>query len=287
MLERLRVSDFSPEYISNKVSQGEGQVEQLTLRIKECQEQLDSIDRGDMDSIFEEEMRESRAVSRSESEKRKQSLEESVRVAESKRIHLQGRMSQESKDRRNEKELSRQSARAYSYYSKVSDELPEFITKQLRCMPNNKGFLWRDVYFFGEQEDDGSEVVLIEEILKKPHRNLIHEWGRNHTRRVYEKPKYESSKTVTSKGERRSKGERGDKGEQRERGERRGGKGDRGGKGAPLLVAGKGSPSLVAGKAGCDRRERRERGSKGGKGSRVSKGSGGGKGSRGSRGDKS
>lgn len=75
---------------------------------------------------------------------------------------------------------------AYSYFKRTSENLPDYINKNLATMPCNKGYIWRDVIFFGHRPQDSSlkMTILFE---KQPDNSLnIHEWTRDSIR-VYNK----------------------------------------------------------------------------------------------------
>lgn len=75
---------------------------------------------------------------------------------------------------------------AYSYFKRTSENLPDYINKNLATMPRNKGYIWRDVIFFGHKPHDHSlkMTILFE---KQPDNSLnIHEWTRDSIR-IYNK----------------------------------------------------------------------------------------------------
>jgi hypothetical protein len=49
-----------------------------------------------------------------------------------------------------EKEMDYQ----YKRYCKITDSLPDYIQKNLSDMPNNKGYVWRGCWFFGEKDEE-------------------------------------------------------------------------------------------------------------------------------------
>ena len=67
--------------------------------------------------------------------------------------------------------------RAYKYFNSVSDTIPEYLMKKLKQMPNNKGYIWRGVYFYGQKPAEKNRPITMFEknkgVLK------IHEWHEN------------------------------------------------------------------------------------------------------------
>jgi hypothetical protein len=41
--------------------------------------------------------------------------------------------------------------RGYSYYIKASATLPSYMERNLKEMPNNKGYVWKDIHFYGHK----------------------------------------------------------------------------------------------------------------------------------------
>jgi len=59
--------------------------------------------------------------------------------------------------------FEKQMDRSYNYYLRTVSFLPAFIQDNLRNMPNNKGYVWRGILFFGLQpSEDPNLTVLFE-----------------------------------------------------------------------------------------------------------------------------
>lgn len=55
---------------------------------------------------------------------------------------------------------------ALKYYYKVCDSLPEYIIKNLENMSENKGYIWRGVYFFGKQKTNKKQPLILFQKIK-------------------------------------------------------------------------------------------------------------------------
>lgn len=78
-------------------------------------------------------------------------------------------------------------ARTYKYYLKNSNSIPDYMTKKLNNMPNNKGYIWRGIYCYGKlPRVKGDPVVLFEK-----HKDvlIIHEWSSNEYKLWHKKGK--------------------------------------------------------------------------------------------------
>lgn len=78
--------------------------------------------------------------------------------------------------RHKEKQLDRDIRYHYGNYCRINDSLPEYMRNNLAEMPNNKGYIWRNCWFFGLlDEEPGQPMVLFE---KKHQVMRIHEYDR-------------------------------------------------------------------------------------------------------------
>lgn len=68
----------------------------------------------------------------------------------------------------------RDADRDYNYFVNICNSIPDYILKKLKNMPNNKGYIWRGVYCYGELPAiAGQPTVLFE---RKNNILFIHEW---------------------------------------------------------------------------------------------------------------
>lgn len=73
----------------------------------------------------------------------------------------------------------------HNLFLKACETLPGYMKRNLKNMPNNKGYIWRNVQFFGDKPKAPSdETVLFE---KKSGTMFIHVYGRDNYVRVWKK----------------------------------------------------------------------------------------------------
>ena len=70
------------------------------------------------------------------------------------------------------KYMNKQLDRSYNYFINTSAALPNYIIRNLKNLPNNKGYRWRDICFFGELPDENNNKTTIYE--KKNNKLYIH-----------------------------------------------------------------------------------------------------------------
>ena len=70
----------------------------------------------------------------------------------------------------------RSAARGYDYVLRVHKSLPQYIRAKLASMPNNKGYIWRGVHYYGEKNpENNGDNVMFENKKGVLH---IHAWSR-------------------------------------------------------------------------------------------------------------
>lgn len=80
-----------------------------------------------------------------------------------------------------------QQRKAYNFFVRVSEELPAYMERNLKEMPNNKGYIFKGIYFYGLLPSEGSNKITMFE-NKSRDVLLIHEWTPTHYT-VFEKNK--------------------------------------------------------------------------------------------------
>jgi len=82
-------------------------------------------------------------------------------------------------------------------YYKNCDSLPQWIRDKLKDMPSNKGYIWRDLWFFGEKYVPFTKNCTMFENLKGGI-TIIHEIDAEY-HKIYEKVGRSNNKTLTDK----------------------------------------------------------------------------------------
>ena len=83
----------------------------------------------------------------------------------------------DSKIKRTEKYRKKDMDRSYKHFLRSVDSLPYNLKKNLKNMPNNKGYIWKNVHFYGKLPTEDDNLIMFE---KKRNGNLlIHEYIKN------------------------------------------------------------------------------------------------------------
>lgn len=83
---------------------------------------------------------------------------------------------------KNEQDISK----AYNYYIKVSNSIPAYMLRNLKEMPNNKGYMWKGVIHFGSKPSETNNPVVVFDKDNKTKVLTIHEWSHSEYK-IYEK----------------------------------------------------------------------------------------------------
>ena len=107
----------------------------------------------------------------------------------------------DSKIKRTEKYIKKDINRSHKHFLRSIGSLPYNLKKNLKNMPNNKGYIWKNIHFYGKLPAENNNLIMFE---KKRNGNLlIHEYIKNwytlkekrgRTVRVIKKPVYRKSK---------------------------------------------------------------------------------------------
>jgi hypothetical protein len=98
---------------------------------------------------------------------------------------------------RNQRRLERNIKSDEYYYYKLCSYIPDYIIKNLSKMPNNRGYIWKDIYCYGDLPAvDGEPVILHER--KPKNTTIIHEW-KDDIYRIYQRVGRDKKTLLSSK----------------------------------------------------------------------------------------
>lgn len=102
------------------------------------------------------------------------------------------------KNDRENKFLNKNLSREFSYYLKKVDTIPDYMIKNLKQMPNNKGYIWRGIHCYGDLPSVNDNHTILFEKSRGVLR--IHEWIRSEFQTKYiiseKQNKYKKNKII-------------------------------------------------------------------------------------------
>jgi hypothetical protein len=90
-----------------------------------------------------------------------------------------------------EKEIER----AYSYFAKSRSYLPSYMERNLKSMPNNKGYVWKEIIFYGHMPAERNKPTVIFDKDSRTKTLTIYEWSPSEYK-IFEKVGEERKKLV-------------------------------------------------------------------------------------------
>ena len=182
-LNRLRGQTETP-YVLN-------QIEKLLAKSKAYREQLgeltirmESVLSGSLDSQLLKDEQEEHNTAR---EKTNVTLQRKKEIAQKKAEQSVTSIAFYQSSRKSDREFrykTRSSKRSYTHFVRACNSIPDYIRRNLREMPNNKGYFWKSVACYGERPaESGQPTVLFD---RRRGLLVIHEWTETEYR-VYNK----------------------------------------------------------------------------------------------------
>ena len=175
-------SNVDREYIKKQVNDHNDIITEMKEKIDHLTDRLNLLSRGELDDEILEKIE-----MNTNNAKRLEEVAYKKKVVKAE-IDSANRVISE-RHRKNEREADYQSRssnfgmeRSYERFRDM--ELPRWITDQLRHMPNNKGYIWKDIWVFGQLPPDDGPCVMYEN--QRSGKSIIHEiYADEHV--VYEK----------------------------------------------------------------------------------------------------
>lgn len=181
---RIKNTNMGVEYIKNQINKLKTLIEEKTKLLEKKKIELDGISSGLSDTVINEEYKNNSLRQKKDKiEKKKQKNTNEEEKKEKKEIsqkYWKGIISESIL----EKQKERNYKHGLKYFRKVSDQLPEYMKKSLSEMPNNKGYIWRGIHFYGDLPSEQNHTYVMFE--KQRGILVIHEYTDNEYRK-YEK----------------------------------------------------------------------------------------------------
>lgn len=96
----------------------------------------------------------------------------------------------ENQIRRDDRMLQNQMRREWDWLCRQDERLPDYIRTNLQKMPNNKGYIWKSIHYYGcmPAEKNNDLLIMFERMAGSPDM-LIHEIKKGHYYKIFQKGK--------------------------------------------------------------------------------------------------
>ena len=147
------------------------EVNNFTEKIQKLNEQLDNIDNSKIIELMYTTLYQDYQVKYNEKNKFRAAIDKKIKDTKS----IDNLYKEDRKVKNFDKNKEKEIKRYYRYFNKAVDTLPEYISNNLKSMPNNKGYIWRGTVFYGMKPIDSDTTILFEK--KRGGVLLIHEYN--------------------------------------------------------------------------------------------------------------
>lgn len=149
------------DFIENTIARNKQSISGLQDEIAKLKIKLDGVDAGSCDAEIDKMYQDSADhIADMDEKAAKKEAQQAEREARD-RARGEAYNKKEYSEMRNERYMAKVYAREYERYLDVVDSLPDHIARNLDTMPNNKGYKWRGVTFFGKLPAEPNGAVLV------------------------------------------------------------------------------------------------------------------------------
>jgi hypothetical protein len=196
MLNRIK-EQGDTSYVRNQISKTNEKIFLRNEEVKELEEKIKEIPRGEYDDEIQSKIDNNNRIQqekeRAKKEKRTIELQDKKQQATKSQKFYKANVNSD----RAEKYLQKDIQRSYNHYIKASNSIPEYILNNLKEMPQNKGYFWKNVACFGELPAEENKPLTLFERQKGGGTLIIHEWLPRYYN-IYHKNGKDKKKLVSS-----------------------------------------------------------------------------------------
>jgi G:T-mismatch repair DNA endonuclease (very short patch repair protein) len=191
-------SQGASEFIVTQIEKLENSIVSDRNNILVLEKRLSDLEAGILDSEIISQNKENKktAVLKETTNKKKKDDENKIALEKSKKSK-----EIDSKNREYERGVKNKEYdmnRAYRYYEKSVESIPDYMLDNLKNMPNNKGYIWKDIYCYGELPSEQNQPITLFE--KQRDLLIIHEWS-NRYYTIYHKLGKTGRKSIVNRTE--------------------------------------------------------------------------------------
>lgn len=95
----------------------------------------------------------------------------------------------ENKERKKERSLQYQMKKQWEWLCAQDQNLPDYIRTNLDRMPNNKGYIWKGIWYFGHKPEEDRDTLIMFEKRNGGGEMLVHEIKRNAYYKIFSRGK--------------------------------------------------------------------------------------------------
>ena len=159
-IEELRKTTVikDKEYLMSNISKNKESIESYQEKIDELEEKLTLLESGHLDEqILSEIKQNTNKVEKKNKESaiKKEKIDKTQQKEKQKSQHY---FDNERETKYQARRLEFSMAREYERFCTI--DVPDYMRQKLKGMPNNHGYIWKGILFYGEKDPDNGPVIL-------------------------------------------------------------------------------------------------------------------------------
>ena len=163
---RLRQGSSNIDFCKARIEKLKKDNDALEQELKELGDRQKKLASGELDQeLSQQKRRETAIANKKTQEKRQKKLDELADKAKRSKISKEY-WDKTLKAGREARYQERSSKRGYDYVLRVHQSLPQYIRANLANMPNNKGYIWRGIHYYGLKDPEKDQHLVMFENKK-------------------------------------------------------------------------------------------------------------------------
>ena len=160
-LTNLTRSGLSKDFVDKKKDENKLKIETLKNESETLNLKLGDLDNGVLDEEIESRLQSQKEVNNQKLKKENDNRQQKLIEIDNKKKAFSKRLDIDKKSNYDKRSLKFEIERTYQHYLRANEKLPDYIRKNLKEMPNNKGYIFNDVVFLGKKakERDNYEIL--------------------------------------------------------------------------------------------------------------------------------
>ena len=148
-IHRMKQGDVT-EFIAKKIRKLQDEIDNHNNEITNNETRIENLERGNLDEELLAEFTETKKIQEEKASKKREKKAAVEAYKKEKKAISQQYYQEEREYGRNQRRKGWEMKKSEKYFFNVVDSLPDYMKKNLKNMPANKGYVWRGVYFYGE-----------------------------------------------------------------------------------------------------------------------------------------
>lgn len=160
-LTNLTRSGLSKDFVDKKKDENKLKIETLKNESETLNLKLGDLDNGVLDEEIESRLQSQKEVNNQKLKKENDNRQQKLIEIDNKKKAFSKRLDIDKKSNYDKRSLKFEIERTYKHYLRANEKLPDYIRKNLKEMPNNKGYIFNGVVFLGKKakERDNYEIL--------------------------------------------------------------------------------------------------------------------------------